>query len=61
VESIKKEVDLSSLPRNEKTGNIDWKNSVGCSIPFTYGELSSEVKIIKYIKNTKTPIIRVDY
>lgn len=61
IGAIIKKVNLSDLPRNKKNGNIDWKNSVGCSIPFTYGELSSEVKIIKYIKNTKTPIIRVDY
>lgn len=59
--SIKKEVDLSSLPRNEKTGNIDWKNSVGCIIPFEYGDLSSEIKIIGYIKDHKTPMICVDY
>jgi hypothetical protein len=45
---IKKEVNLSNLPRNEKTGHIDWKNSVGCKCDFIYGDIVGEIKIVDY-------------
>ena len=59
--SIKKEVDLSDLPRNEKTGNIDWKNSVGCKCHFIYGDIVGEIKIVDYKRDKNQPYIMAVY
>ena len=46
----KRWIDLSLLPINEKTGHIDWINSVGLVLQFVYGDVSGTIKIFDYIK-----------
>lgn len=41
-------VDLSNVKRT-KDGRIDWKNSIGCIIPFQYQDIYSTIHIMKYI------------
>ena len=43
-------VDLSNLPVTTSRKYIDWKNSVGCIIPFTFdnNKLCGEFEIIDY-------------
>lgn len=47
MKKIDKWIDLSKLPRN-KRGQIDWKRSVNYELPFKYGDLISNLKILKY-------------
>ena len=49
MSEIKKEIDLSGLPRRGK--NINWKNSIGCKCKFIYEDTKGEVEIIGYDKN----------
>lgn len=45
-------VDLSNLTRNAN-GLIDWKNSVGCIIPFQYKDINTYLTIDEFLcKNT---------
>lgn len=55
-----KYVDTSKLPRRNAE-IINWEKSVGFSCSFVYGDLSGEIEIVEYIKNSKTPKIRVKY
>lgn len=54
-------MDLSNLPRNEKTGNIDWKKSVGYRCSFIYGKITGEIEIIDYIKHPKNSRLLLKY
>lgn len=45
--SIEKQIDLSSLPTYYK--GIDWRNSIGCKLPFVYKNISGEIEIIEYV------------
>lgn len=40
-------IDLSSLPTYYK--GIDWRNSVGYKLPFTYNNIIGELEIIEYV------------
>lgn len=53
-----KKVFLDGLPRRGKL--IDWKNSVGHTVPFIYDELEGEVYIEGY-HNRKLDIRYLDY
>lgn len=50
MSEIKKEIDLSELPRKMYTGKevIDWMNSVGCKCKFVYDDIQDEVEIVGY-------------
>lgn len=56
---------LDDLPRKEGIGAlkgktvIDWKNSIGCKIPFVYDDVKGDVKIIKYI--TTKQLLSLEY
>lgn len=56
-----KEVDLSNLPKNEKTGNIDWKNSIGCECDFIYNDITGRIKIHDYKKEKNGTYVMVSY
>ena len=45
--SILKEINLENLIRNN-SGNIDWKSSIGKTIPFKYGDTVGILNIIGY-------------
>lgn len=45
-------VDLSNLAKT-KGGNISWKNSIGCKIPFKYQSVQSEITIKQHLDNQK--------
>ena len=51
-----KKVYLDDLPMNGK--RIDWNNSVGAKIKFTYDGISGEVTILKYDKDKKHVVIK---
>ena len=61
IGAIIKKVNLSDLPRNEKTGNIDWKNSVGRKCHFIYGDIVGEIKIVDYKGDKNYPYIMAAY
>ena len=50
-----KKVFLDSIPK--KGSKFDWKNSVGCVVPFEYKNVSGEVRIVEYIKDGKKLVI----
>lgn len=54
MSKIKKEIDLSELPKRGK--HIDWKNSIGCKCMFVYDDINGEVDIIGYDVNEKSVI-----
>ena len=74
---IEQWVDLSDLPKFKNTGKkIDWSRSIGWKLPFKYGDISGEIKIVdvlsceqgrRYLmvtidKYVETPVkIRSDY
>lgn len=43
---MEKSVDLSNIP--QKSGKYQWKNSIGCTCNFTYGDLKGTIKIIDF-------------
>lgn len=66
---VKKEIDLSKLPRN-KQNNINWKESIGYDVYFKYDDIEDYVTITDYeIKNQTLTIkykdkfmkINIDY
>lgn len=46
MSKIKKEIDLSGLPK--KGTRIDWKNSIGYKCKFVYDDIEGEVEIVGY-------------
>lgn len=48
-------VDLSNLSRN-KNGTVNWKNSIGCTIPFKYEDLHTYLTIDKFIRGKTVSI-----
>ena len=55
---LKKQIDLSGLPRKGKL--INWKSSVGYNCKFIYDDIEGEVEIVGYECNKK-PIIIFKY
>lgn len=58
MSGIKKEIDLSGLPRKGKL--INWKSSIGYNCEFVYDDIEGEVEIVGYDCNKK-PIIIFKY
>lgn len=57
---MEKSVDLSNIP--QKSGKYQWKNSIGCTCNFTYGDLKGTIKIIDYkLDNGKQSKIKIQY
>lgn len=57
-----REIYLDSLPRKAKNNNlIDWKNSIGKKIKFTYKDICGEVEIIKYIAENRNYYVVIKY
>lgn len=50
---MNKHVDLSALPRR-KDGKIAWKQSVGHSVPFVYGDVSGSISLLEYMQDKRT-------
>lgn len=52
-------IDLSGLPkipRGKWKGKVDWKNSIGCEIPFKYDNVESSVHVLGYERSNNTYI-----
>ena len=57
---MEKSVDLSNIP--QKFGKYQWKNSIGCTCNFTYGNLKGVIKIVDYkLENGKQSKIKIRY
>lgn len=53
MSKVIREIDLSVLPKRKgKMNKIDWKNSIGYKINFTYDDIKGEIEIIEYDKKT---------
>lgn len=52
-------IDLSSLPKNGKF--IDWNNSIGSELNFTYGHIVGTVKITDYVQKGKNKYVALKY
>ena len=58
-EKINKWIDLSTLPTC-KNGHIDWKQSVGKEVKFTYGDITGVLKILQCERYTNKAVIFID-
>lgn len=56
---IEVSVDVSGLPK--RGSRIDWRNSVGCRIPFRYDCITGYVNIVEYKKKGRICITIKDY
>lgn len=57
---VEKSVDLSNIP--QKSGKCRWKNSIGCTCNFIYGDLKGTIKIVDYkLENGKQSKIKIQY
>lgn len=56
-EKVYKWIDFSTMPK-DKRNTIDWIKSVGCKLPFIYGEVSGIIEIKEYIKDRA--YVRID-
>lgn len=55
IVDIKKYINFDNLPHKGKNNQrIDWKNSIGCSIPFIYDDVCGEIKIVGYDNYNKS-------
>lgn len=52
-------IDLSVLPKNGKF--IDWNNSIGIELNFTYGHIVGTVKIIDYVQRGRNKYVVLKY
>lgn len=59
IKNIKKWIDFSAIPK-DKRNTIDWIKSVGCRLPFIYGEISGIIEIKEYIKDRAYVRINID-
>lgn len=61
MSEIKKEIDLSELPRKRhgKNERIDWMSSVGRKCKFVYDDIKGEIEIISY--DSKKGIFTIIY
>ena len=60
---IYKWIDLDALPKytsGNHIGRIDWRSTDGCIIKFIYGDISGEIKILKYNADTRSLNIYID-
>ncbi len=46
---MSKYIDLTSIPK--KGNRFDWAHSIGCSVPFVYGDITDNIVIIDYDLN----------
>ena len=46
---MSKYIDLTSIPK--KGNRFDWAHSIGCSVPFVYGDITGNIVIIDYDLN----------
>ncbi len=54
-----RKVFVENLPHNWK--GIDWKNTIGYDIDFTYDDISDKLKIIDYVRKDNCSKIIIDY
>lgn len=53
---------LDLLPKQGATNRVDWRNSVGCYIPFVYGEVKGVLKLVDYeVTHTADKRMLVEY
>lgn len=57
--AIKRWIDLSNLPKDNR-GMVSWKDSIGCQLPFTYGELEGVILIKDYKPEKSRAMIEVE-
>ena len=54
-----KHINLNVLPRR-KDGKIDWKQSAGYSVPFTYGEINGSIFLVEYMLKKQAFKVLID-
>ena len=59
IKKYDKSIDISCLPRKGKC--IDWTNSIGCELSFTYGNITGVLKIVDYVLKGKIKYIVFRY
>lgn len=55
-----RKVFCEGLPRRGKTNQINWKESIGCEVKFTYDDIEGEIEIIDYLANGNKLTIKYD-
>ena len=56
---INKQIFLDELPRLNGTNKIDWKNCIGRTINFVYGDINDSFKIVAH--NIKEQKVKIEY
>ena len=54
-----RQIDLRNLPR--KNNLINWKESIGCKVPFQYDDIKGEVEIIGYDIINHNGVLNIKY
>ena len=55
-----RKVFLDDLPKKNKV-HIDWKNCIGCEVPFVYDDIKGKIKIVGYVDSRDIYVQYLDH